>query len=187
MHTREKYTTLQDVRSMVVSAPESASNASYAFFLTDWKPRREFTSAISVSATFLLIIRSPVILSHWQPLIFVLFRSFVTPYFHLHVGILLVVLDPLPTSKLAYPIFHHHYRNKCTSVAIYIAVPSSPILCYHYFVGFQNQNQNQNRFIRSYYRPRRPPLRPIWSLSQRPPGKKYIHECMYVKVKLVNT
>ena len=33
----------------------------------------------------------------------------------------------------------------------------------------QNQNQNQNRFIRSYYRPRRPPLRPIWSLSQRPP------------------
>ena len=35
----------------------------------------------------------------------------------------------------------------------------------------QNQNQNQNRFIRSYYRPRRPPLRPIWSLSQRPPGK----------------
>ena len=51
----------------------------------------------------------------------------------------------------------------------------------------QNQNQNQNRFIRSYYRPRRPPLRPIWSLSQRPPGKKYIHECMYVKVKLVNT
>ena len=47
--------------------------------------------------------------------------------------------------------------------------------------------QNQNRFIRSYYRPRRPPLRPIWSLSQRPPGKKYIHECMYVKVKLVNT
>ena len=39
-------------------------------------------------------------------------------------------------------------------------------------------NQNQNRFIRSYYRPRRPPLRPIWSLSQRPPGKKHIHECM---------
>ena len=28
------------------------------------------------------------------------------------------------------------------------------------------QNQNQNRFIRPYYRPRRPPLRPIWSLSQ---------------------
>ena len=51
----------------------------------------------------------------------------------------------------------------------------------------ENQNQNQNRFIRSYYRPRIPPLRPIWSLSQRPPGKKYIHECMYVKVKLVNT
>ena len=51
----------------------------------------------------------------------------------------------------------------------------------------ENHNHNQNRFIRSYYRPRRPPLRPIWSLSQRPPGKKYIHECMYVKVKLVNT
>ena len=32
----------------------------------------------------------------------------------------------------------------------------------------QNQNQNHNRFIRSYYRPRRPLLRPIWSLSQRP-------------------
>ena len=31
--------------------------------------------------------------------------------------------------------------------------------------------QNQNRFIRSYYRPRRPLLRPIWSLSQRKHGQ----------------
>ena len=43
----------------------------------------------------------------------------------------------------------------------------------------KNQNQNQNRFIRSYYRPRRPPPRPIWSLSQRPPGKNiYMNVCM---------
>ena len=42
-----------------------------------------------------------------------------------------------------------------------------------------NFTKNQNRFIRSYYRPRRPPLRPIWSLSQRPQ-----RHCIHHAVKI---
>ncbi len=47
-----------------------------------------------------------------------------------------------------------------------------------------NQNQNQN--IRSYYRPRRPLLRPYLVAIAEATWKKNIHECMYVKIILIN-
>ena len=45
---------------------------------------------------------------------------------------------------------------------------------------YQNQNLNQNRFIRSYYRPRRPLLRPYLVAVEEATWIKSIHECMYV-------
>ena len=53
----------------------------------------------------------------------------------------------------------------------------------------KKSGQNQNRFIRSYYRPRRPLLRPYLVAVAEATWKnleKSIHECMYVKIILIN-
>ena len=45
-------------------------------------------------------------------------------------------------------------------------------------------NQNQNRFIRSYYRP--PSAETISGRCRRGHLEKSINECMYVKIILIN-
>ena len=50
---------------------------------------------------------------------------------------------------------------------------------YHRIFKIENQNQNQNRFIRSYYRPRRPLLRPYLVAVEEATWKKvYMNVCM---------
>ena len=97
-------------------------------------------------------------------------------------------VDALSPTFTATKSMMHRWRWEDMSVDIDLqGMWSSTLQGSQFFLhkdDIQNQNQNQNRFIRSYYRPRRPPLRSIWSLSQRPPGKK-IYTWMYVK--LVNT
>ena len=71
------------------------------------------------------------------------------------------------------------WRMLAASIDVYMSASSSPSpQAFPIIWGRRNGYeytfstfpcQNQNRFIRSYYRPRRPLLRPIWSLSQRPP------------------
>ena len=60
-----------------------------------------------------------------------------------------------------------NHRQHIHALHVFMALRTSIRIPY---IGKTMFIQNQNRFIRSYYRPGRPLLRPIWSLSQRPPA-----------------